>query len=144
MTAWFGPQFGKKQAKELWVPSTHFKLLELNSKKLKNQNLLIHLSRLTHTYFQSSFIDFMKWKFLRLIQILQWNLPWLALNQTMTEAEHNRPNPKLFGNRPAASAAELFCETIRPIVSQNIVIKTLRIVSFLWLLRWKEAWLKKS
>ena len=37
--------------------------------------------------------------------------------QTMTEAEHNRPNPKLFGNRPSALAAELFCETIRPIVS---------------------------
>ena len=54
--------------------------------------------------------------------------------QTMTEAEHNRPNPKLFVNRPSASAAELFCETIRPIVSQNIVKKILRIVSFLWLL----------
>ena len=39
--------------------------------------------------------------------------------QTMTKAEHNRPNPKLFGNRPSASAAELFCKTIRPIVSQN-------------------------
>ena len=64
--------------------------------------------------------------------------------QTMTKAEHNRPNPKLFGNRPSASAAELFCETIRPIVSQNIVKKILRIVSFLWLLSWEEAWLKKS
>ena len=32
--------------------------------------------------------------------------------QTMTEAEHNRPIPKLFGNRPLASAAEVFGETI--------------------------------
>ena len=28
--------------------------------------------------------------------------------QTMTEAEHNRPIPKLFSNRPSASAAEVF------------------------------------
>ena len=28
--------------------------------------------------------------------------------QAMTEAEHNRPNPKFFGNRPSASAAEVF------------------------------------
>ena len=26
----------------------------------------------------------------------------------MTEAEHNRPIPKLFSNRPSASAAEVF------------------------------------
>ena len=26
----------------------------------------------------------------------------------MTEAEHNRPIPKFFGNRPSASAAEVF------------------------------------
>ena len=59
---------------------------------------------------------------------------YIHTSQAMTEAEHNRPNLKLFGNRPSASATELVCETIRPIVSQNIVIKTLRIVSFLWLL----------
>ena len=29
-----------------------------------------------------------------------------AYDQTMTEAEHNRPIPKLFSNRPSASAAE--------------------------------------
>ena len=33
-------------------------------------------------------------------------------DQTMTEAEHNRPIPKFFGNRPSASAAEVFGETI--------------------------------
>ena len=32
--------------------------------------------------------------------------------QRMTEAEHNRPIPKFFGNQPLASAAEVFCETI--------------------------------
>ena len=42
-----------------------------------------------------------------------------SLHQTMTEAEHNRPIPKLFDNRPSASATEVFCETIRPIVSQK-------------------------
>ncbi len=30
----------------------------------------------------------------------------------MTEAEHNRPNPKFFDNRPSASAAEVFGEII--------------------------------
>ena len=39
--------------------------------------------------------------------------------QTMTEAEHNWPILKLFDNRPSALAAEVFCETIRPIVSQK-------------------------
>ena len=34
----------------------------------------------------------------------------------MTEAEHNRPIPKLFDNRPSASAAEVFGEKIRPII----------------------------
>ena len=51
-------------------------------------------------------------------------------SQTMTEAEHNRPNLKLSGNRPLALTAEVFCETIRPIVSQNIFKKILRIVPF--------------
>ena len=36
--------------------------------------------------------------------------------QTMTEAEHNRPIPKLFDNRPSASDAEVFCETIRLVI----------------------------
>ena len=35
----------------------------------------------------------------------------------MTEAEHNRPIPKLFSNRPLASAAEVFVEKIRPIIA---------------------------
>ena len=60
------------------------------------------------------------------------------LKQTMTEAEHNRPIPKLFDNWPSALAAEVFCETIRPIVSQkNQVIYTQNIpiiVSFSLLL----------
>ena len=36
----------------------------------------------------------------------------LSSGQTMTEAKHNRPIPKLFDNRPSASAAEVFCEII--------------------------------
>ena len=45
-------------------------------------------------------------------------VPFISyLYQTMTEAEHNRPNPKFFDNRPSASATEVFGETIRPIVS---------------------------
>ena len=50
--------------------------------------------------------------------------------QTMTEAEHNRPIPKLFYNWPSASAAEVFVEIIRPIMAPNISTKILRIVSF--------------
>ena len=51
--------------------------------------------------------------------------------QTMTEAKHNRPIPKLFDNRPSASAAEVFCETIGLVIYiQNIPI----IVSFSLLL----------
>ena len=38
---------------------------------------------------------------------MYWTIT-LAMQQTMTEAEHNRPNPKLFSNRPSASAAEVF------------------------------------
>jgi hypothetical protein len=45
----------------------------------------------------------------------------------MTEAEHNRPIPKLFDNRPLALAAEVFCETIGLVIyNQDIPI----IVSF--------------
>ena len=36
--------------------------------------------------------------------------------QTMTEAEHNRPIPKLFSNRPSASAAEFFGLLREPII----------------------------
>ena len=36
--------------------------------------------------------------------------------QTMTEAEHNRPIPKLFSNRPSASAAEVFGLLREPII----------------------------
>ena len=35
---------------------------------------------------------------------------------TMTEAEHNRPIPKLFSNRPSASAAEVFGLLREPII----------------------------
>ena len=31
-----------------------------------------------------------------------------SFRQTMTEAEHNRPIPKLFSNRPSSLAAEVF------------------------------------
>ena len=34
----------------------------------------------------------------------------------MTEAEHNRPIPKLFSNRPSASAAEVFGLLREPII----------------------------
>ena len=45
----------------------------------------------------------------------------------MTEAEHNRPIPKLFDNRPSAFAAKVLCETIGLVIYiQNIPI----IVSF--------------
>ena len=51
--------------------------------------------------------------------------------QTMTEAKHNRPIPKLFDNRPSASATEVFCETIGLVIYiQNIP----KIVSFSLLL----------
>ena len=51
--------------------------------------------------------------------------------QTMTEAEHNRPIPKLFDNRPLALATKVFCETIGLVIYiQNIPI----IVSFSLLL----------
>ena len=40
----------------------------------------------------------------------------LYLNQTMTKAEHNRPIPKLFNNRPSASAAEVFGLLREPII----------------------------
>ena len=36
----------------------------------------------------------------------------MVIPQTMIEAEHNRPNPKFFDNRPSASATEVFGETI--------------------------------
>ena len=50
---------------------------------------------------------------------------------TMTEAEHNRPIPKLFDNRPSSSAAKVFCETIGLVIYiQNIPV----IVSFSLLL----------
>ena len=39
-----------------------------------------------------------------------------SVNQTMTEAEHNRPIPKLFSNRPSASAAEVFGLLREPII----------------------------
>ena len=54
-----------------------------------------------------------------------------AVDQTMTKAEHNRPIPKLFDNRPSASAAKVFCEIIGLVTYiQNIPI----IVSFSLLL----------
>ena len=49
----------------------------------------------------------------------------------MTEAEHNRPIPKLFDNQPSASPAEVFCETFGLVMYiQNIP----KIVSFSLLL----------
>ena len=42
----------------------------------------------------------------------------------MTEAEHNRPIPKLFDNRPSASATEVFVEIIRPIIEEAWLMKS--------------------
>ena len=42
--------------------------------------------------------------------------------QTMTEAEHNRPIPKLFNNRPSASAAEVFGLSREPIIFLNFIL----------------------
>ena len=50
--------------------------------------------------------------------------PTLRSYQTMTEAEHNRPIPKLFDNRPSASAAEVFVEIIRPIIEEAWLMKS--------------------
>ena len=40
--------------------------------------------------------------------------------QTMTEAKHNRPIPKLFSNQPLASAAEVFALLREPIIFLKI------------------------
>ena len=44
----------------------------------------------------------------------------MSLDQTMTEAEHNRPIPKLFSNRTSASAAEVFGLLGEPIIFLEI------------------------
>jgi hypothetical protein len=59
----------------------------------------------------------------------------------MTKAEHNRPIPKFFGNRPSASAAEVFGETIGLIIYLKI---SLELCLFSLFLSLKEAWLKKT
>ena len=41
----------------------------------------------------------------------------------MTEAEHNRPIPKFFGNRPSALAAEVFGETIGLVIYSKIFLE---------------------
>ena len=46
---------------------------------------------------------------------LVFERPTYEKYQTMTEAEHNWPNPKLFSNRPSASAAEVFGPINRPL-----------------------------
>jgi hypothetical protein len=71
---------------------------------------------------------------------LERTLLWAGVKgstQTMTKAEHNRPIPKLFDNRPSALAAEVFCKTISLVIYiQNIPI----IVSFL-ATKIKKFWL---
>ena len=42
--------------------------------------------------------------------------------QRMTKAEHKRPIPKFFGNRPSASAAEVFGETIGLVIYSKIFL----------------------
>ena len=41
----------------------------------------------------------------------------------MTEAEHNRPIPKYFGNQPSASATEVFGETIGLVIYSKIFLE---------------------
>ena len=43
--------------------------------------------------------------------------------QRMTEAEHNRPIPKFFGNRPSALATEVFGETIGLFIYSKIFLE---------------------
>ena len=59
----------------------------------------------------------------------------------MTEAKHNRPILKLSDNRPSASTAKVFCETIVLII---YIEKYSRIVSFSLLLSQKEACLNPN
>ena len=61
--------------------------------------LLYHIFRILHKAFQLSQTDRTGRK-----------------DQTMTEAEHNRPIPKLFIYRPSASAAEVFGLLREPII----------------------------
>ena len=51
--------------------------------------------------------------FLRLLAVI------FPFKQTMTEAEHNRPIPKLFSDRPSASAAEVFGLLREPIIKSE-------------------------
>ena len=48
----------------------------------------------------------------------------MHMQQTMTEAKHNRPIPKLFNNRPSVSATEVFVEIIRPIIEEAWLMKS--------------------
>ena len=53
------------------------------------------------------------------------------MGQTMTEAEHNRPIPKLFSNRPSASAAEVFALLREPIIFLKITCEILLNLNFI-------------
>ena len=62
--------------------------------------------------------------------------------QRMTEAEHNRPIPKLFGNRPSASAAKVFVkQSAWSYVFEKILI---RIVSFFFAPKLKRSLAKEK
>ena len=61
----------------------------------------------------------------------------------MTEAEHNRPVPKFFGDRPWASAADVLSETIG-LVIYFIYFKYSENSVFVRIPKLKEDWLKKS
>ena len=66
----------------------------------------------------------MHWHQLGIMDGDRWPLIAVAYcGQTMTKAEHNWPISKLFDNRPLASVAEVFCETIGLVIYiQNIPI----------------------
>ena len=74
------------------------------------QNFVSNILRMTIKFIYSE-------KATKCCEISTVNFSYVVPVQTMTEAEHNRPNPKLFGNRPSASAAEVFGDMIRPIIS---------------------------
>ena len=84
---------------------------------IKNASLLFFI----HS-FLIFFLIFEELYFLKLWLIFVGTLhdfvKWMKVKmyKRMTEAGHNRPILKLFGNQPSASATEVFCETMAMIV----------------------------
>ena len=83
--------------------------LYLEEKKIEG----IFITKLIARFFSEMFCKNVP----KIPQEMKASMITVCLQQTMTEAEHNLPNPKFFDNWPSASAAELFGEMIRPIIS---------------------------